>query len=94
MKHLGLALACLVALTSTACGMGKSRPVYDECLLTVTLDQFGGVFDAVADCMRPDGSFYECRGECLDGKYLYSAEHRKNIIEWTKSKCSKPRSGD
>lgn len=89
MKHLSLALVCLVALTSCK----STGPVYDECILSLLVDQDGAVHDVVADCIRPDKSFYERRGMQLDGMYMYSAEHRANIIRWAKSSC-KGRSGN
>ena len=83
MKHLSLALVCLVVLTSC-----KSAPVYDECILSLLVDESGNVHDVVADCIRPDKTFYEKRGMDIDGMYAYSAEHRANIIKWAKTKCS------
>jgi hypothetical protein len=75
-KHCVWALVCLAGLTSC-----KTAPIYDECLLTVDGDYF------VADCIRPDKTLYELKGNSLDGMYLYSAEHRANIIKWAKQNC-------
>lgn len=84
MKHLSLALVCLVALTSCK----STGPVYDECMVSLLVDQDGRVQDVVADCIRPDKTFYERRGMEIDGMYAYSADHRANIIRWAKAKCS------
>jgi len=44
-------------------------------------------FYLVADCIKPDESFYTLSASKLDGYYAYSANHRSNILKWGKSMC-------
>jgi hypothetical protein len=92
LKHLRLATICFPALLSlgmAGCPKGKGAPVYDECLLTVSLDVNGQIIDAVADCIDNKGKISERRGGSLDGMYMYSEESRANIIRWGKAACNK-----
>lgn len=41
----------------------------------------------IADCQRPDKSFYERHGYELDGYYLYTAEDRSKLLVWAKANC-------
>jgi hypothetical protein len=78
------AAICGLVLASSAC---KGAPVIDECILTITKDN-----KVVADCIKPDNSFYELKDGQLDGYSALSPDDKSNLLKWAKAHCGS--SGD
>ena len=100
MKPFALALVCLAALISIGASSCSSMPVYDECITTIDVDSLTEkaikcvedktcILAAINESIVADCIKYERHGAEIDGMYLYTAEHRANIIRWAKESCGR-----